>query len=143
MIVFYHLAGGGVVLPLCASVSGGKMNLIITGHHLEVTPALRQHVITKLKPVLRHLDQVSTITVQLAVEKKREKERRQRAEVSLRVYGKDIEIRSEKEDLYDAIDELMDKLDRKVLKERDRIRDLQPSEIRKERERASQLGDLA
>ena len=63
------------------------MNLTISGHHLEVTPALREYVLTKLDRVTRHFDQVVDINVLLSVEKLKEKERRQKAEVTLRVKG--------------------------------------------------------
>ena len=66
------------------------MNLTISGHHLEVTPALREYVLTKLDRVTRHFDQVVDINVLLTVEKLKEKERRQKAEVTLHVKGKDI-----------------------------------------------------
>jgi putative sigma-54 modulation protein len=56
------------------------MNLTISGHHLEVTPALRNYVTTKLDRITRHFDQVVDIKVLLTVEKQKEKERRQRAE---------------------------------------------------------------
>ena len=79
------------------------MNLTISGHHLEVTPALREYVRTKLDRVTRHFDQVVDINVLLTVEKLKEKERRQRAEVTLRVKGKDIFIEQAHEDLYAAI----------------------------------------
>jgi putative sigma-54 modulation protein len=79
------------------------MNLTISGHHLEVTPALREYVLTKLERVTRHFDQVVDVNVLLTVEKQKEKERRQR-----------------NEDLYAAIDQLMDKLDRQVVRHKDR-----------------------
>ena len=53
------------------------MNLTISGHHLEVTPALREYVLTKLDRVTRHFDQVVDVSVLLTVEKQKEKERRQ------------------------------------------------------------------
>ena len=92
-----------------------SMNLTISGHHLEVTPALREYVLTKLDRVTRHFDQVVDITVLLSVEKLSEKERRQKAEVTLHVKGKDIFAECTSEDLYAAIDQLMDKLDRQVV----------------------------
>ncbi|MEO7010093.1 MAG: ribosome-associated translation inhibitor RaiA, partial [Caldimonas sp.] len=52
------------------------MNLTISGHHLEVTPALREYVRTKLDRITRHFDQVVDISVLLSVEKLSEKERR-------------------------------------------------------------------
>ncbi len=56
------------------------MNLTISGHHLEVTPALRSYVTTKLDRILRHFDQVVDVKVLLTIENQKEKERRQRAE---------------------------------------------------------------
>ena len=91
------------------------MNLTISGHHLDVSPALREYVLTKLDRVTRHFDQVVDITVLLSVEKLSEKERRQKAEVTLHVKGKDIFAECASEDLYAAIDQLMDKLDRQVV----------------------------
>ena len=59
----------------------------------------------------------------LSVEKLKEKERRQKAEVTLRVKGKDIFVENSHEDLYAAIDQLMDKLDRQVMRHKDRMQD--------------------
>jgi len=99
------------------------MNLTISGHHLEVTPALREYVLTKLDRVTRHFDQVVDVTVLLSIEKLREKERRQKAEVTLRVKGRDIFVEQAHEDLYAAIDQLMDKLDRQVCRYKDKVQD--------------------
>ena len=99
------------------------MNLKISGHHLEVTPALREYVITKLDRVTRHFDQVVDINVLLTVEKQKEKERRQRAEVNLHVKGRDIYVEHASEDLYAAIDQLVDKLDRQVCRHKDRVQE--------------------
>jgi len=99
------------------------MNLTISGHHLEVTPALREYVLTKLSRVLRHFDQVVDVNVLLTVEKQKEKDRRQRAEVTLHVKGREIFVENSHEDLYAAIDELMDKLDRQVCRHKDRVQD--------------------
>ena len=99
------------------------MNLTISGHHLEVTPALREYVVTKLDRVTRHFDQVVDINVLLTVEKQKEKERRQKAEVNLHVKGRDIFVEQSHEDLYAAIDQLMDKLDRQVCRHKDRLQE--------------------
>jgi putative sigma-54 modulation protein len=99
------------------------MNLTISGHHLEVTPALREYVLAKLDRVTRHFDQVTGITVLLSIEKPAEKERRQRAEVTVHVKGKDLFAECCSEDLYAAIDQLMDKLDRQVVRHKDRVQD--------------------
>ncbi len=99
------------------------MNLTISGHHLEVTPALDSYVKTKLDRITRHFDQVVDIKVLLTVEKQKEKERRQRAECNIHVKGNDLFAESSHEDLYAAVDELVDKLDRQVMRHKDRIRD--------------------
>ena len=99
------------------------MNLTISGHHLDVTPALREYVLTKLDRVTRHFDQVVDVNVLLAIDKSKEKDRRQRAEVTLRVKGRDIFVEQSHEDLYAAIDQLMDKLDRQVMRHKDRTQE--------------------
>ena len=87
------------------------MNLNVTGHHLDVTPAIRQYLNAKLGRVVRHFDHVIDAHVILSVAKLKQK-----AEVTLHVRGKDIHCQSEDNDLYAAIDLLADKLDRQVLK---------------------------
>lgn len=87
------------------------MNLNVTGHHLDVTPAIRQYLNAKLGRVVRHFDHVIDAHVILSVAKLKQK-----AEVTLHVRGKDIHCQSEDDDLYAAIDLLADKLDRQVLK---------------------------
>jgi putative sigma-54 modulation protein len=115
------VVGRGIHLP--QPWKGGSMNLTISGHHLDVTPALREYVVSKLDRVTRHFDQVVDINVLLTVEKQKEKERRQRAEVTLRVKGKDIFVEQAHEDLYAAIDQLMDKLDRQVCRHKEILQD--------------------
>ncbi len=90
------------------------MNLTISGHHLEVTPALRGYVTTKLDRIARHFDQVVDIKVLLTVDNMKEKELRQRAECNVHVKGRDLFAESSHADLYAAVDELADKLDRQV-----------------------------
>jgi putative sigma-54 modulation protein len=97
------------------------MNLTISGHHLEVTPALRSYVTVKLDRIMRHFDQVVDVKVLLTVEKQKEKERRQRAECNIHVKGSDMFAESSHQDLYAAVDELVDKLDRQVVRHKDRV----------------------
>jgi putative sigma-54 modulation protein len=94
------------------------MNLNVSGHHLEVTPAIRTYVQAKLERISRHFDEVIDAHVILTVDKLR-----QRAEVTLHVRGKDLHCESEEADLYAAIDLLVDKLDRQVLRYKDRRHD--------------------
>ena len=97
------------------------MNLTISGHHLEVTPALRGYVTSKLDRVTRHFDQMVDVKVLLSVENQKEKDKRQRAECTIRVKGNDLFAESAHEDLFAAVDELMDKLDRQVVRHKDKV----------------------
>jgi putative sigma-54 modulation protein len=99
------------------------MNLTISGHHVDVTPAIREYVETKLERVTRHFDQIVDISVILCVENTREKDARQRAEINLRVAGKTVNAECTAQDLYAAIDMLIDKLDRQVLKHKNKVQD--------------------
>ena len=101
------------------------MNLTISGHHLEVTPALKDYVTAKLDRVTRHFDQLVDIKVLLSLDNPKEKEKRQRAECTIRVKGNDIHAESANVDLYAAVDELIDKLDRQVVRYKDRLQDHQ------------------
>ena len=92
------------------------MNLKITGHHLEVTPAIRAYITEKLERVKRHFDHVIDISVTLSVVKLVQK-----AEATLHVRGKDFHAEASHEDMYAAIDALTDKLDRQVLRHKDKI----------------------
>jgi putative sigma-54 modulation protein len=97
------------------------MNLTISGHHLEVTPSLRGYVTSKLDRITKHFDHVVDIKVLLSVEKQKEKEKRQRAECNIHVKGSDLFAESANQDLYAAVDELMDKLDRQVVRHKDKL----------------------
>jgi putative sigma-54 modulation protein len=97
------------------------MNLTISGHHLEVTPALRTYVTSKLDRITKHFDHVVDIKVLLTVEKQKEKEKRQRAECNIHVKGSDLFAESAHEDLYAAVDELVDKLDRQVVRHKTKL----------------------
>src|SRR5688572_30778050 len=92
------------------------MNLNVSGHHVEVTPAIRSYVQSKLERIARHFDHVIDAHVILTVDKLIQK-----AEATLHVRGKDLHCESEQQDLYAAIDLLADKLDRQVLKYKDRL----------------------
>ncbi len=107
------------------------MNLKISGHHVELTPALREYVQNKLERIKRHFDNVIDITGTLAVDANTEKDKRQRAEINLHMRGKDLHVESEAQDMYAAIDLLMDKLDRQVLRHKDKIQDHQHEGIRR------------
>ena len=99
------------------------MNLTISGHHLNVTPALRAYVMDKLDRVTRHFGQVVDVKVLLTVEKQKEKEKRQRAECTIRVKGSDLFAESSHQDLYAAVDGLVDKMDRQVVRHKTKLQD--------------------
>jgi putative sigma-54 modulation protein len=99
------------------------MNLTISGHHLEVTPALRGYVTSKLDRIARHFDQVVDIKVLLTVDNMKEKELRQRAECNVHVKGRDLFAESSHADLYAAVDELTDKLNRQVGRYKEKTQD--------------------
>ncbi|MFN7887449.1 MAG: ribosome hibernation-promoting factor, HPF/YfiA family [Betaproteobacteria bacterium] len=95
------------------------MNLIVRGHHLEVTPALRGYVEGKMERVRRHFDKTIDADVLLSVPDKL----RHKAEATLRVSGASLHAEAIEADLYAAIDVLMDKLDRQVLRHKDKVKD--------------------
>ena len=97
------------------------MNLTISGHHLDVTPALRSYVTSKLDRITRHFDQVVDVKVLLTVENLKEKQGRKRAECHVHVKGSDMFAESSHADMYAAVDELVDKLDRQVVRHKDRL----------------------
>jgi len=107
------------------------MNLMITGQHVEVTPALRQYVETKMARISRHFDQIIDVAVVLGVERPSEKEKRQRAEANLRIKGNVLHVDHFAEDLYAAIDGLADKLDRQVMKNKEKIQSHQHEGIKR------------
>ena len=91
------------------------MQVNVSGHHVEVTPALRDYVNTKLSKLQRHFDNISKIDVTLSVEKLVQK-----AEASIHVAGADLFATCESDDMYTAIDLLTDKLDRQVIKHKEK-----------------------
>lgn len=94
------------------------MQINLSGHHLDITPALRAYVETKLKRIERHFDHVITAHVVLSVEKERKK-----AEASIHVNRGNLFADAEHHDMYAAIDRLMDKLDRQVKKHKEKLAD--------------------
>ena len=87
------------------------MNLNLTGNHVEITPAMREYVTTKISKITRHFDHVIDVSVILSVEK-----HIQKAEANVHVKGKDIFVEADGDNMYASIDSLIDKLDRQVIK---------------------------
>ena len=91
------------------------MNLNLTGHHLEVTPAIRNYVTSKVEKITRHFDHIIDINIIVTVEKLVHK-----IEANVHLSGKNIFVESHHDDMYAAIDGLVDKLDRKILKHKEK-----------------------
>jgi len=92
------------------------MNLNLTGHHLEITPAIREHVLSKLEKVKRHFDNVIDVSVILSVDKLVQK-----AEATIHVSGKNLFAEAADSNLYVAIDSLIALLDRQILKHKEKF----------------------
>lgn len=93
------------------------MQINISGHHVEVTPPLREYVLSKMDRLQRHFDQITNTEVTLIVEKLVQK-----AEARVHVSGADLFANAESEDMYAAIDLLVDKLDRQIIKHKEKNR---------------------
>ena len=93
------------------------MQINISGHHVEVTEPLREYVLSKFERLQRHFDQITKSDVTLIVEKLVQK-----AEANVHVSGADIFANAESEDMYAAIDMLVDKLDRQLIKHKEKHR---------------------
>jgi len=102
------------------------MQLNISGHHVEVTDALRGYVESKIEKIERHFDLVSDVNCILTVEKLRHK-----AEATIKVNGGTIYADNTEEDMYAAIDGLVDKLDRRVRKHKEKLVDHRAREAHK------------
>ncbi len=93
------------------------MQINVTGHHIEVTPALRAYVTEKLQRIVRHFDHVISIDVILKLEN-----HHKQAEGKVNAAGKSLFAQESSDDMYAAIDSLADKLDKQVRRHKDRIR---------------------
>ena len=93
------------------------MQLNVSGHHVEVSDPLREYVATKFERLQRHFDNITNTEVTLVVEKLVQK-----AEATVHVAGADIFAAAEDQDMYAAIDALADKLDRQLIKHKERAR---------------------
>ncbi len=91
------------------------MQVIVTGHHLDITDALKAHVDAKFEKLARHFDNVTDVHVILSVEKLVQK-----AEATLQLSGAKLFAEDHQEDMYAAIDEMVDKLERQITKHKEK-----------------------
>lgn len=91
------------------------MQVSITGHHVEVTEALKSYVDEKISKIKRHFDNVVDVHVILTVEKLEQK-----AEAAVQISGAKLYAEDVQEDMYAAIDSMVDKLDRQIVKHKEK-----------------------
>ncbi|WP_428355468.1 ribosome hibernation-promoting factor, HPF/YfiA family [Methyloprofundus sp.] len=92
------------------------MQVNVTGRHVEVTKAMKQHVDDKISKIMRHFDHVTDIHVILTVEKLEQK-----AEATVQISGAKLFADDVQEDMYAAIDNMVDKLDRQIIKHKEKV----------------------
>ncbi len=99
------------------------MQISISGQHLEITPALHSHVSEKVEKIIRHFDNVTNTHVVLHVEKTRHM-----AEATINAKGATLHATGTSENMYTAIDSMVGKLDRQVIKHKEKLTDHHRSE---------------
>jgi len=99
------------------------MQLNVNGHHVDVTPSMHDYVSQKMERLERHFDHVTNVHVILSVEKLRQK-----AEATLHISGGNLFADAQDEDMYAAIDAMVDKLDRQIKKHKEKVTDHRRSE---------------
>lgn len=93
------------------------MQINITGHHVELTDSMHNYVVEKMERIERHFDNITNVQVTLSVEKKGNK-----AEAQMNVSGAQLFAANEHDDMYAAIDGLIDKLDRQVIRHKEKMK---------------------
>jgi putative sigma-54 modulation protein len=94
------------------------MNLQLTGHHVDITASIRDYVVSKLERINRHFEQVIDVNVIMSVQKLDQK-----IEVTVHLSGKDIHVECHDADMYAAIDGLVDKLDRQIIRHKEKFQE--------------------
>lgn len=92
------------------------MNIKISGHHVEITESMESYVLEKMSRLERHAETITSAQITLTVEKERNL-----AEATIHLSGMDIHATAENENMYAAIDLMADKLDRQVLKHKEKL----------------------
>ncbi|HAD99426.1 MAG TPA: ribosome-associated translation inhibitor RaiA [Gammaproteobacteria bacterium] len=94
------------------------MQLSISGHHLDITEAIKQHSIEKLSKIKHHFDHLININMVLGVEKDVQK-----AEATIHISGADLFAKAESDNLYVSIDQMVNKLDSQIKKHKEKLND--------------------
>jgi len=93
------------------------MQINLSGHHVDISEALRNYVESKFIRLQRHFDQITHTDVLLIVENSIQK-----SEAKIQVSGAEIFAAAESENMYIAIDLMTDKLDRQLIKFKEKTR---------------------
>ena len=99
------------------------MNLKINSRHVEVTPGMREHLEVGFAKIRKHFDHVIDASAFLIVDKAKEKDLRQTAEITIHLKGKELFAQAHHSDLYHAMDAVVDKLERQVVKHKEKFQD--------------------
>jgi putative sigma-54 modulation protein len=92
------------------------MQLNLSGHHLDITSAIRQHASDKLTKIKHHFDNVMNVNMILEVQKDLQK-----AEATIHVSGADLFAKAQSSDMYVSIDQLINKLDSQIIKHKEKL----------------------
>lgn len=92
------------------------MQLNLSGHHLDITPSIRQHTSDKLIKIKHHFDNIMNVNMTLEVQKDLQK-----AEATIHVSGADLFAKAESNDMYASIDQLINKLDSQIIKHKEKL----------------------
>jgi len=100
------------------------MQITYTGRNIEITEALRSYAEEKLKRKSKHSDQIMSIHFIFLIESTSSKEQQQVAEAVVSLRGKTVNATAASEDMYKSIDLVLDKVDRQLIKYRDKLKSL-------------------
>jgi putative sigma-54 modulation protein len=112
-------ARGEPGIPLPRDAKEQAMQVQVSGHQIEITPALRDYVDARRERLTRRFDHLTSLNVVLEVEKGRQAHR---AEGTLAASGAVLHADAVDGDMYAAIDALFDKLDAQARKYKDKLR---------------------
>ena len=99
------------------------MNVIVSGQHLKITEAIKEYAKEKCKKIEKYLENITEVNVMLTVEKTKSEGSVHKADVTIYATGKTIRIESQDKDLYAAIDNMADKMERQVRKYKEKLKD--------------------
>lgn len=88
--------------------------VIVSGIHVDLTPALKAYAVEKMDRLFDHEERIVRIRVEIEYDDRKAKTDRFTAKARLEIHGPDAIISVTSDDAYKSIDQLVDKLDRKL-----------------------------